>query len=298
VLTTAWPRFASTSDGLKRARLAHELALRSNPRTRTGNLEYFYIFSGDFARAEEASEAWFRERPGNMSRVRHSRRNCTCCSETLGSRSNGWRGSQQTARRACSSPSRHAARPARSKPTSHSSVFVRRWIPRAPSATRTTPIQHRLHYAVLGDTERRRWRHWLETERRHWLSVLAVLPGIDSSISQALRAEPAIHTTRRWTSSRHTPAQNPEVVREALACAASLASPAPSRRPLTRTGLAKRRSPIDEESSCLGRAIFLSSCNGADPEGRGSAISRVAPAEGLSVVGGRVPVASPMVRDG
>jgi serine/threonine protein kinase/Tfp pilus assembly protein PilF len=51
---------------LEEARLAHEQALRSNPRTRTGNLEYCYIFSGDFARAEEAVEAWFRERPGNM----------------------------------------------------------------------------------------------------------------------------------------------------------------------------------------------------------------------------------------
>ena len=51
---------------LEEARLAHEQALRSNPRTRTGNLEYFYIFSGDFARAEEAVEAWFRERPGSM----------------------------------------------------------------------------------------------------------------------------------------------------------------------------------------------------------------------------------------
>jgi eukaryotic-like serine/threonine-protein kinase len=50
---------------LREARLAHEQALRSNPQTRTGNLEYFYIYSGDFARAEEAAEAWHRERPGN-----------------------------------------------------------------------------------------------------------------------------------------------------------------------------------------------------------------------------------------
>ncbi|OFW04129.1 MAG: hypothetical protein A3H96_17550 [Acidobacteria bacterium RIFCSPLOWO2_02_FULL_67_36] len=50
---------------LEEGRLAHEQALRSNPKTRTGNLEYFYIYSGDFARAEEAAEAWFRERPGN-----------------------------------------------------------------------------------------------------------------------------------------------------------------------------------------------------------------------------------------
>ena len=51
---------------LEEGRLAHEQALRSNPQTRTGNLEYFYIYSGDFARADEAAEAWFRERPGSM----------------------------------------------------------------------------------------------------------------------------------------------------------------------------------------------------------------------------------------
>lgn len=51
---------------LPEARIAHEQALRANPKTRTGNLEYFYIYSGDFARAEEAAEAWFQERPGNM----------------------------------------------------------------------------------------------------------------------------------------------------------------------------------------------------------------------------------------
>jgi tetratricopeptide (TPR) repeat protein len=50
---------------LPEARIALEQALRANPKTRTGNLEYFYIYSGDFARAEEAAEAWFRERPGN-----------------------------------------------------------------------------------------------------------------------------------------------------------------------------------------------------------------------------------------
>ena len=51
---------------LQEARIAHEQALRSNPKTRTGNLEYFYLYSGDFARAEEAAEAWYRERPGSM----------------------------------------------------------------------------------------------------------------------------------------------------------------------------------------------------------------------------------------
>lgn len=51
---------------LEEGRIAHEQSLRSNPRTRTGNLEYFHIYSGDFTRAEEAAEAWFRERPGSM----------------------------------------------------------------------------------------------------------------------------------------------------------------------------------------------------------------------------------------
>jgi tetratricopeptide (TPR) repeat protein len=51
---------------LDEGRTAHERSLQSNPRTRTGNLEYFYIYSGDFASAEDASEAWFRERPGNL----------------------------------------------------------------------------------------------------------------------------------------------------------------------------------------------------------------------------------------
>jgi eukaryotic-like serine/threonine-protein kinase len=51
---------------LPEARIAHEQARLANPQTRTGNLEYFHIYSGDFARAEEAAEAWFRERPENM----------------------------------------------------------------------------------------------------------------------------------------------------------------------------------------------------------------------------------------
>jgi TolB-like protein/Tfp pilus assembly protein PilF len=49
---------------LQEARMAHEKAQRSNPKTRSGNLEWVYLLSGDFARAEEAGEAWLRERPG------------------------------------------------------------------------------------------------------------------------------------------------------------------------------------------------------------------------------------------
>jgi TolB-like protein/Flp pilus assembly protein TadD len=52
---------------LAEARMAHELAMRSNPRNRTYNLEFIYMCSGDFARAEEAGEAWVKETPGNRS---------------------------------------------------------------------------------------------------------------------------------------------------------------------------------------------------------------------------------------
>jgi Flp pilus assembly protein TadD len=51
---------------LEEARSAHEQSLRSNPRTRTGNLEHIYIYLGDYARAEDATDAWYRERPGNL----------------------------------------------------------------------------------------------------------------------------------------------------------------------------------------------------------------------------------------
>ena len=51
---------------LHEARIAHEQAQRSNPKTRSGNLEFIYLYSGDFARAEEAGEAWLREQTGSQ----------------------------------------------------------------------------------------------------------------------------------------------------------------------------------------------------------------------------------------
>ena len=51
---------------LEEGREAHERARRSNPKTRSGNLEYFYLYNGDFARAEDAAEAWIREKPGGL----------------------------------------------------------------------------------------------------------------------------------------------------------------------------------------------------------------------------------------
>jgi serine/threonine protein kinase/Tfp pilus assembly protein PilF len=50
---------------LEEARIAHDLAMRSNPRNRSYNLEFISICRGDFLRAEELGEAWIREQPGN-----------------------------------------------------------------------------------------------------------------------------------------------------------------------------------------------------------------------------------------
>jgi len=47
------------------ARIAHEASQRANPNNRTYNLEYIHLYSGDFARAEEAAAAWLREAPDN-----------------------------------------------------------------------------------------------------------------------------------------------------------------------------------------------------------------------------------------
>jgi len=51
---------------MEEARMAHELARRSNPRTRTFNLQFIDLYSGDFARAEEAAKIWLGEAPGNV----------------------------------------------------------------------------------------------------------------------------------------------------------------------------------------------------------------------------------------
>jgi eukaryotic-like serine/threonine-protein kinase len=50
---------------IEEARIAHDLAMRSNPRNRSYNLEFISICSGDFSRAEELGEAWVQEAPGH-----------------------------------------------------------------------------------------------------------------------------------------------------------------------------------------------------------------------------------------
>jgi TolB-like protein len=48
---------------LDAARAAHAHAQRSNPRARSGNLEFYHLYRGDYAAADAAGAAWVRERP-------------------------------------------------------------------------------------------------------------------------------------------------------------------------------------------------------------------------------------------
>ena len=50
---------------LEEARIAHDLAMRANPRNRTYNLEFITLCSGDFLRSEELGTALAREAPGH-----------------------------------------------------------------------------------------------------------------------------------------------------------------------------------------------------------------------------------------
>ena len=188
---------------LEEARIAHEQALRSNPRTRTGNLEYFYIYSGDFARAEEAAEAWFRERPGNIYALVTRIASPAVERTTWSSPSNGWRRrcNTRTGRAHDRDLSRHAARPARSQPTSRCSVCVARWI-------RPRSFGHTHHTTTTSPACTRCW----ETRTRRWRgSNAAATPGSRAGrssesipISRACARSPPSNDSS-LTSSRNTP---------------------------------------------------------------------------------------------
>jgi serine/threonine protein kinase len=51
---------------LDEARAAHARAQRSNPLARSGNLEFYHLYRGDFASADAAGEAWVHDRPDSM----------------------------------------------------------------------------------------------------------------------------------------------------------------------------------------------------------------------------------------
>jgi TolB-like protein/tRNA A-37 threonylcarbamoyl transferase component Bud32 len=54
------------------ARIADERAQRCNPKNRSYNREFIYQYSGDFARAKELGEAWFKESPRNKNALWYS----------------------------------------------------------------------------------------------------------------------------------------------------------------------------------------------------------------------------------
>ena len=51
---------------LPEARIAHERAQRSNPKTRNTNLDYYYLYTGNFARFEEQADGHMNETPVTM----------------------------------------------------------------------------------------------------------------------------------------------------------------------------------------------------------------------------------------
>jgi serine/threonine-protein kinase len=51
---------------LQEGRVAHDRAQRANPKTRSGNLEFFYLYGGDFTGGRALAEGWLKERPDNL----------------------------------------------------------------------------------------------------------------------------------------------------------------------------------------------------------------------------------------
>jgi TolB-like protein/tetratricopeptide (TPR) repeat protein len=51
---------------LQEGRIAHDRAQRANPKTRSGNLEFFYLYGGDFTAGRALAEGWLNERPDNL----------------------------------------------------------------------------------------------------------------------------------------------------------------------------------------------------------------------------------------
>ena len=145
---------------LQEARIAHEQAQRSNPKTRSGNLESFYLMSGDFARAEEAGEAWLRDEPGAMYAL-FFHPLPPLLRAIWRSPSNGWRRLAATSRRAQSSAFKAFCTPGAARPGS-ALECVRKALelPRSFGHTHHTYYQIACVYAVLGDTDKA--MAWLE----------------------------------------------------------------------------------------------------------------------------------------
>ena len=63
--TTGWLRFVCISDGFKKRGWLASRRRRSNPKTRSNNLQFIYLYSGEFARAEKEAEIWIKDESGH-----------------------------------------------------------------------------------------------------------------------------------------------------------------------------------------------------------------------------------------
>ena len=187
---------------LEEGRRAHEQSMRSNPRTRTGNLEYFYIYSGDVARAEAAVEAWYRERMqhallaqdhGLVRQVCRRRREAVFGEREVFAHQRG-----ENARR----ERIHVARaPGAARPIWRCSMCAAHSIRRARSATRTTPTTR--SPVCTRSSETRTWR-WTGSNA----ASAAGFPAGRSSVSIPISGTCAgSHPSSAWspTSSTLTP---------------------------------------------------------------------------------------------
>ena len=145
---------------LEEARIAHEQAQRSNPKTRSGNLEFIHLYSGDFARAEEAARPGFEKAPERICAPLPPA--AAAVERRPGSgRATVGDGSETTARRALDrQPARHAARPAQSNRPGARVCPEGARFPRSFGHTHHTYYQIACVYAVLGETDKA--MAWLE----------------------------------------------------------------------------------------------------------------------------------------
>ncbi len=146
---------------MEEARIAHGLARRSNPKTKTQNLGFIDLFSGDFAGAEQGAKVWLAEAPGNL----YYRAFAVCCALLAGDLELAGERLAGTAEELLNDPYFAGVQGlfhARRRETGRALECVRKALDSPHSLGH---IQHAYHqiasvYAVLGDSER--VMAWLE----------------------------------------------------------------------------------------------------------------------------------------
>jgi len=217
---------------LREARIAHDHAQQSNPKARSGNLEFFYLYSGDFARADEAGKPGWRT--GRIASIRFSFTRNRRSSAAI------WTLAEQ---RLAMALERFPDEPlitslqgilhARRHRTGLALECVRRALdlPRSFGHTHHTYYQIACVHAVLGDTEKA--MAWARTERRHRVRLLAVLPG--GSASRTVARHGGIQAARRRPRTEVQHARDPE---RRGPCVRARVSPLPSFSNRRRAGAA------------------------------------------------------------